>query len=105
VPNLPSTAQITALRQPHSSGERTIVHILHYPLTRRAPDLDIIEEPGLLENVEVRLRLPARPARVALVPKTGRSLRLQGRLRRCHRPRRPRPPGAGLQLRFPAAIG
>ena len=63
-PNLPSTAQVTVLEQPG----RHIVHLLYYPLTRRAPDIDIIEEPGLLENVELKLRVPKRPARVMLVP-------------------------------------
>jgi hypothetical protein len=62
-PNLPSTAQITVLRQ----QARHVVHILYYPLTRRAPDIDIIEEPGLLENIKVALRVP-RPRAVALVP-------------------------------------
>ncbi len=63
-PGLPSTAQVTVLRQ----GPRHVVHILYYPLTRRAPDIDIIEDPGLLENVELRVRMDRAPARAALVP-------------------------------------
>jgi hypothetical protein len=67
-PGLPSTAQVTVLEQPQAGGTRHVVHVLYYPLTRRAPDIDIIEEPGLLENVAIRLRTPRKPARVALVP-------------------------------------
>ncbi|MGJ5818285.1 alpha-amylase family protein [Paludibaculum fermentans] len=65
-PKLPSTAQITLLEQ--SESKRRIVHLLHYPMTRRAPDIDIIEEPGLLLDQEIRLRLAAPPKRVTLVP-------------------------------------
>jgi hypothetical protein len=61
--NLPSTAQVTVLEQ----GARRIVHVLYYPLTRRAPDIDIIEEPGLLEKVRIGVRFP-RPGTVMLVP-------------------------------------
>ncbi len=45
---------------------RRIVHVLYYPMTRRAQDLEIIEEPGLLENVRVELRMEKKPARVML---------------------------------------
>jgi hypothetical protein len=61
--NLPSTAQVTVLRQ----GNRQIVHVLHYPLTRRAPDIDIIEEPGLLADLQLSVRV-ARPTEVRLAP-------------------------------------
>ena len=64
-PELPSTAQITVLQQKQPS--RTIVHVLHYPLTRRAPDIDIIEEAGRLASIELRVRAP-RPRRVAAIP-------------------------------------
>src|SRR5579872_667361 len=67
-PNLPSTAQVTVLEQPRESGNRRIVHVLHYPLTRRAPNIDIIEEPGLLENVKLQVRLPQHPMGVQLIP-------------------------------------
>lgn len=63
-PNLPSTAQVTVIRQPN----RHVAHVLYYPLTRRAPDIDMIEEPGLLANVELRVRVERRPTRVLLVP-------------------------------------
>jgi hypothetical protein len=65
-PALPSTAQTTLLEQP--AHKRFIVHVLHYPMTRRAPDIDIIEEPAWLVDQELRLRTPKAPARVMAVP-------------------------------------
>jgi Hypothetical glycosyl hydrolase 6 len=67
-PNLPSTAQVTLMEQNGGEGSRLVVHLLHYPLTRRAPNLDIIEEPGLLKDVKLALRTPAGPRRVRLAP-------------------------------------
>jgi hypothetical protein len=66
--NLPSTAIATVQEQTQDSGKRHVVHLLYYPLTRRAPNLDIIEEPGIAENIELKLRCDRRPARVSLVP-------------------------------------
>jgi hypothetical protein len=51
-----------------SGGKRFVIHLLYYPLTRRAPNLDIIEEPGFLKDVGLQLRPPARPRRVRLAP-------------------------------------
>jgi hypothetical protein len=45
-----------------------VIHLLHYPLTRRAPNLDIIEEAGLLKDVQLQLRTPDRPRRALLAP-------------------------------------
>ena len=67
-PNLPSTAQVTMLEQRTQGNLRRIVHLLHYPLTRRAPDIDVIEEPGLLENVQLSVSLPQHPLGVVLIP-------------------------------------
>jgi hypothetical protein len=66
--NLPSTAQVTVMEQEAGGEKRLVVHLLHYPLTRRAPNLDIIEEPGLLKDVRLELRTPAPPRRVRLLP-------------------------------------
>jgi hypothetical protein len=63
--NLPSTAQVTLGEQ--RDERRFVLHLLHYPCTRRAPNLDIIEEAGLLKNVRLQVRTPA-PKRVRLVP-------------------------------------
>lgn len=65
-PKLPSIAQITVLEQP--AHNRAIVHLLHYPMTRRAPDIDIIEDPGILLDQTIKLRLEQAPRRVELVP-------------------------------------
>jgi hypothetical protein len=67
-PNLPSTAQVTMLEQRTQGNLRRIVHILYYPLTRRAPDIDIIEEPGLIENIQLSVSLPQHPLGVVLIP-------------------------------------
>ncbi len=69
--NLPSTAQATVMEQP-DSGKRFVVHLLHYPLTRRAPNLDIIEEPGLLKDVHLQLRTPVNPRLIRLASDGGR---------------------------------
>ena len=67
--NLPSTAQATVMEQRvEGGGKRLVVHVLYYPLTRRAPNLDIIEEAGLLKDVQLQLRVPAQPRRARLVP-------------------------------------
>lgn len=68
VEGLPSTGQVTLLEQRTAGAKRHIVHLLYYPATRRAPNIDIIEEAGLVENVRVQLRLPAKPRVVELVP-------------------------------------
>jgi hypothetical protein len=63
--NLPSTAQVTLMEQ---GGARYVAHVLYYPLTRRAPNLDVIEEPGVMKDVQIQIRTPRRPARARLVP-------------------------------------
>lgn len=87
-PNLPSTAQVTVLGQAFGDSVRSVVHVLYYPLTRRAPDLDIIEEPALLEKVQLRLRMARRPSRVALAPEnTELSFQYEGGYASCEVPR------------------
>jgi hypothetical protein len=61
---LPSTAEATVTEQ---EGRR-IVHVLNYPGSRRAPDLDIVEEPSPLSNVKIALRTERKPLRVHLAP-------------------------------------
>lgn len=63
-PGLASTAQVTLLAR----EDARVAHVLYYPLTRRAPDMDIIEESGLLERVRLRVRTPKKPSSVELVP-------------------------------------
>lgn len=62
--SLPSTAEATVTGQ----GDRRIVHVLHYPASRRAPNLDIVEEAIPLANVKIALRTEKRPSRVYLAP-------------------------------------
>ncbi|MDZ4697666.1 MAG: alpha-amylase family protein [Deltaproteobacteria bacterium] len=66
--NLPSTATVSVLTQDTGSRKRTIVHVLHYPLTRRAEKLDIIEEPGVLVDVQLDVRCPDKPRSVVSIP-------------------------------------
>ena len=61
---LPSTAEATVTEQ---NGNR-IVHLLHYPSSRRAPGLDIVEEAVPLSNVKIALLATNRPSRVYLAP-------------------------------------
>ena len=62
--DLPSTAELTVTEQ---NGNR-IVHVLHYPAARRAPDLDIVEDVIPLTSVNVSLRLDQKPRQVYLAP-------------------------------------
>jgi hypothetical protein len=66
--NLPSTAQVTLMEQQADGGKRFIIHLLHYPLTRRAPNLDVIEEQGLLKDVQLELHTAVCPRRIRLAP-------------------------------------
>lgn len=68
VEGMPSAGQVTLLEQDAPGGKRLIAHLLYYPATRRAPNIDIIEEPGLAENVTLHLRTRAKPREAMLVP-------------------------------------
>ncbi|HEX5481235.1 MAG TPA: hypothetical protein VFZ08_01260, partial [Terriglobia bacterium] len=60
----PSTAEVTVTEQPG----RRIVHVLHYPAERRAPDLDVVEDVIPLARVRLALRMEHSPSRVYLAP-------------------------------------
>jgi len=62
--DLPSTAELTVTEQ----NGRRILHVLHYPAARRAPDLDIVEEVIPLSNVNIALRTDQKPKQVYLAP-------------------------------------
>ncbi len=49
-------------------GFRRIVHLLHYPATRRAPELDVIEESLPLRDVAIDLACPGKVDGVCTVP-------------------------------------
>jgi hypothetical protein len=62
--DLPSTAEATVTGQ----GDKRVIHLLNYPASRRAPELDIVEEASLLTNVNIALRMTKAPSRVYLAP-------------------------------------
>ncbi len=70
--NLPTTAEVTVLRQPAGadgdSPERLICHLLHYVPQRRTPDLDLVEDAIALHDVSVAVRTGWRPRQVYLAP-------------------------------------
>ncbi|MCU0229166.1 MAG: hypothetical protein MUF01_16165, partial [Bryobacterales bacterium] len=68
VEGMPSAGQVTLLEQNEPNGKRLVAHLLYYPATRRAPNIDIIEEAGLVENVTLHLRTKGRPRAAMLVP-------------------------------------
>lgn len=68
---LPSTAEVSLTEQ----EKKRIVHVLHYPASRRAPDLDIVEDVVPLANVPIALRMEKEPSRVYLAPQR-RSLKV-----------------------------
>ena len=74
IAELPSTTEATVTEQ---NGSR-IVHLLHYPTSRRAPGLDIVEDTIPLNNVKIALRTTNKPLRVYLAPQR-KSLRYEFR--------------------------
>lgn len=66
----PSGVETSVARQPGSGSRpsRTIVHLLYYPIERRANGLDLVEDVVPLFEVPVSLRHRASPRRVYLAP-------------------------------------
>ncbi|MGH2350708.1 MAG: alpha-amylase family protein [Chloroflexota bacterium] len=64
---LPSSGQVTLLRQPDAGG-RVIAHLLYYPSERRTPQIDIVEDVVPLRDVLLAARPGFRPQRVYEVP-------------------------------------
>ena len=60
----PSFVEATVTRQ----DRRRMVHLLSYAPVRRTPTLDIVEEPSLVRDLPLSLRLAKAPARVTLQP-------------------------------------
>lgn len=65
--DLPSSGQVTLLRQP-AAGGRLIAHLLYYVPERRTPDIDIIEDVVPLSNVQLTVRPGFSPTRVYEAP-------------------------------------
>jgi len=67
--SLPSSARVSVLEQRVGRRRRWILHLLHYPPTRRFQNLEVIEEPLPLSNVAVEMRCcPGEVQRVEGVP-------------------------------------
>lgn len=61
----PSFVEATLTRQ---GAGRRIVHLLSYAPVRRTPNLDIVEEPSLVRDLPISLRLAQAPGKVTLQP-------------------------------------
>lgn len=70
--DLPTTAEVTVLRQPAGSEagspERLVCHILHYVPQRRTPDLDIVEDVLPLCHISLEVRTGWMPSAAYLAP-------------------------------------
>lgn len=64
VSNLPTTAEVTLMRQ----ANRLILHILHYIPQRTARRIDVLEEVIPLYNQQISVKLAAPPTTVYLAP-------------------------------------
>ena len=66
----PSGVETSIMRQPKAAGRpaRTIVHLLYYPIERRATSLDLVEDIVPLFDVPVSLKHAGKPKRVYLAP-------------------------------------
>lgn len=68
VSNLPTTAEVSVLRQPQE-GNRYVVHLIHAVPQRRGLDIDIVEDVLPLRDVRVGLRTDRQINSVTMVPK------------------------------------
>ena len=66
--SLPSSGRVSVLEQRKGRQRGWVLHLLHYPPTRRAQSLEIIEEPLALHDVAVELCCPGKVKSVASVP-------------------------------------
>lgn len=66
--SLPGSGEVSVMDQRRGRRLRRIVHLLHYPPTRRAGDLEIIEEALPLTDVAVDLQAPGRVESIECVP-------------------------------------
>lgn len=67
----PTGVETSVTRQPKSGDRpaRTIVHLLYYPIERRAGSLDLVEDVVPLFDLPVSLRHAEKPKRVYLAPR------------------------------------
>jgi hypothetical protein len=67
---VPSTARLTLSEG--DGGRRQVVQILYAPYERRAPNIDIIEEPASFVDAAVYVRRASRPQQVRVVDFSGK---------------------------------
>ncbi|HEY0307762.1 MAG TPA: alpha-amylase family protein [Acidobacteriaceae bacterium] len=70
-PGIPSTARLTLMEA--ESSQKQLVQILYSPYERRAPQIDIIEEPATFVRSRVEVRRATRPKSIAVLDGKGRS--------------------------------
>lgn len=71
-PDLPTTAEVSLLRQP-GHGNRYLLHIIHAVPQQRGPNIDIVEDMLPLHDVRVGVRMDRPASSVQIVP-SGESL-------------------------------
>lgn len=62
--NAPSGAEISVMRR----GKITVTHVLYWPVERRTPALDLVEDTVPLVDVHISVALPRQPRRAYLAP-------------------------------------
>jgi hypothetical protein len=90
--NLPTTAEVTLLRQAERSdqgqAERLVCHILHYVPQRRTADLDLVEDVIPLDDLTVSIRAEWTPRAAYLAPeRTPLEVTMDGEYARVYLPR------------------
>lgn len=67
-PDLPTTAEVTVLRQRTDDGDRVVVHVIHAVPQRRGRDIDVVEDVLPLRDVRLGVRVGGDVAQVYLAP-------------------------------------
>jgi hypothetical protein len=66
--SLPSSAQVSVMDQKRGRKRNRVVHILHYPPTRRTGEIDIVESPLPLIDVGVELACTGKVESIVAIP-------------------------------------
>ena len=66
---VPSTARLTLLQSP--ADGRQLVQILYAPYERRAPNIDVIEEPAAFLQARIEVRRSSKPKRIEALQANG----------------------------------
>ena len=68
---IPSTARLTLMENP--SNKNQLVQILYFPYERRAPDIDIIEEPATFVQASIDVKRATMPKQISALDHKGRT--------------------------------